>query len=280
MPFRLKAAAVWVVLFLLLGFLGNAAGFDVDVDPRQLPLHPRRPALHDGHRGLRHRAGRRDGAARGARAGSPATRWRTAWPASTSRSSAAPRSSCRCSCSTWPCRRSGATSPRSYTWLPDGFDQAFVLEATTAGILALGLNYGAYMTEIFRAGIQSVAGGQGEAADALGMTLRPEDAQGGAAAGVPGDHPADRQRVHRDDEGHRAGLLPRRDRRDRRGLPPLPARRQGRLQEPRGVRRRGARLLGPHRALHVLPGPAGEAASAGATTGRTSRRAMQAQEPH
>ena len=36
-------------------------------------------------------------------------------------------------------------------------------------MLALGLNYGAYMTEIFRAGIQSVAMGQGEAADALGM---------------------------------------------------------------------------------------------------------------
>ena len=41
------------------------------------------------------------------------------------------------------------------------------------------------------------------------MTYRPEDAQGRAAAGVPGDHPADRQRVHRDDEGHRAGLVPR-----------------------------------------------------------------------
>ena len=45
-----------------------------------------------------------------------------------------------------------------------------ILEAPTAGTIALGLNYGAYMTEIFRAGIQSVAGGQGEAADALGMT--------------------------------------------------------------------------------------------------------------
>ena len=64
----------------------------------------------------------------------------------------------------------GRNLAASYTWLPEGFDQAFVLEATTAGILALGLNYGAYMTEIFRAGIQSVAGGQGEAADALGMT--------------------------------------------------------------------------------------------------------------
>ncbi|MEP6973743.1 MAG: amino acid ABC transporter permease [Actinomycetota bacterium] len=38
-----------------------------------------------------------------------------------------------------------------------------------AGIVGLGLNYGAYMTEIFRAGIQSVGHGQAEAADALGM---------------------------------------------------------------------------------------------------------------
>ena len=29
-PFRVKTAAVWVVLFLVLGFVGNAAGFDVD----------------------------------------------------------------------------------------------------------------------------------------------------------------------------------------------------------------------------------------------------------
>jgi polar amino acid transport system permease protein len=57
---------------------------------------------------------------------------------------------------------------------PDVFPQSFantlVLDAAVAGIIALGLNYGAYMTEIFRAGIQSVAAGQGEAADALGMT--------------------------------------------------------------------------------------------------------------
>lgn len=57
-----------------------------------------------------------------------------------------------------------------YTWLPEGFDEALLLDIGTAGIIALGLNYGAYMTEIFRSGIQSVAGGQGEAADALGMT--------------------------------------------------------------------------------------------------------------
>ncbi len=49
-------------------------------------------------------------------------------------------------------------------------EQRLILDAAVAGTLALGLNYGAYMTEIFRAGIQSVAQGQGEAADALGMT--------------------------------------------------------------------------------------------------------------
>jgi polar amino acid transport system permease protein len=54
--------------------------------------------------------------------------------------------------------------------LGTSFRDHTVLGVLTAGILALGLNYGAYMTEIFRAGIESVAGGQGEAADALGMT--------------------------------------------------------------------------------------------------------------
>jgi polar amino acid transport system permease protein len=39
-----------------------------------------------------------------------------------------------------------------------------------AGVLALGLNYGAYMSETFRAGIASVSKGQREAAIALGMT--------------------------------------------------------------------------------------------------------------
>ena len=44
-----------------------------------------------------------------------------------------------------------------------------VLPAITCGIIALSLNYGAYMTEIFRAGIQAVPRGQREAAQALGM---------------------------------------------------------------------------------------------------------------
>jgi polar amino acid transport system permease protein len=46
----------------------------------------------------------------------------------------------------------------------------FILDAIPAGILALSLNYGAYMTEIFRAGIQSIAHGQREAAESIGMT--------------------------------------------------------------------------------------------------------------
>jgi polar amino acid transport system permease protein len=44
-----------------------------------------------------------------------------------------------------------------------------VLPLMVAGILALGFNYGAYMTEIFRAGLQAVPHGQREAAQALGM---------------------------------------------------------------------------------------------------------------
>jgi polar amino acid transport system permease protein len=45
----------------------------------------------------------------------------------------------------------------------------FILSAFQTGILALSLNYGAYMTEIFRAGIQSISGGQREAAESIGM---------------------------------------------------------------------------------------------------------------
>lgn len=45
-----------------------------------------------------------------------------------------------------------------------------VLKGLYAGVIALGLNYGAYMSEIFRAGLASVGKGQREAAIALGMT--------------------------------------------------------------------------------------------------------------
>jgi polar amino acid transport system permease protein len=46
----------------------------------------------------------------------------------------------------------------------------YVISAIPAGILALSLCYGAYMTEIFRAGIESISRGQTEGATALGLS--------------------------------------------------------------------------------------------------------------
>lgn len=45
-----------------------------------------------------------------------------------------------------------------------------VLDSFTSAVIALSLNYGAYMSEIFRAGIQAVGRGQSEAALALGLS--------------------------------------------------------------------------------------------------------------
>ncbi|MCF6247721.1 MAG: amino acid ABC transporter permease [Desulfobacula sp.] len=49
----------------------------------------------------------------------------------------------------------------------------YVIDAVPAGILALTLNYGAYMTEVFRGGIESIPPGQWEAARSLGFTFGP-----------------------------------------------------------------------------------------------------------
>jgi len=54
-----------------------------------------------------------------------------------------------------------------YLGLPQ---MGIIIDAVPAGIIALGVNYGAYMTEIFRAGIQAIGRGQIEAAHSLGMT--------------------------------------------------------------------------------------------------------------
>lgn len=51
-----------------------------------------------------------------------------------------------------------------------GAQRLLTLPAIPAGILALGVCYGAYMTETFRAGIQSISKGQTEAAYSVGMT--------------------------------------------------------------------------------------------------------------
>ncbi len=47
-------------------------------------------------------------------------------------------------------------------------------EALTTGILVLGLNIGAYVSEIYRAGIEAVPVGQWEAARSLGLSPLPE----------------------------------------------------------------------------------------------------------
>jgi polar amino acid transport system permease protein len=59
-----------------------------------------------------------------------------------------------------------------FVWAYAVAELGLVLPLFWAGIISLGVNYGAYMTEIFRAGIQAVPRGQREAALALGMRER------------------------------------------------------------------------------------------------------------
>src|SRR5919198_4081834 len=68
----------------------------------------------------------------------------------------------------------GANLLLGFTLIPNTLDLGlFHLDgAVVAGILALGLNEGAYMREIIRAGIDSIDPGQTEAARSLGMTHR------------------------------------------------------------------------------------------------------------
>ncbi len=58
------------------------------------------------------------------------------------------------------------TTLQSNSFLP----QPTVLDAAFYGILGLSFNYGAYLTEVFRTGIESVNKGQSEAALSLGLT--------------------------------------------------------------------------------------------------------------
>lgn len=59
-----------------------------------------------------------------------------------------------------------------YNWPPIHIGGVEVSGAIQAGIVALGVNEGAYMTEIVRAGILAIDPGQMEAAKSLGMTYR------------------------------------------------------------------------------------------------------------
>ncbi len=64
----------------------------------------------------------------------------------------------------------GLSVARIYTWPELTIGPLTIDGAVQAGIFALGLNEGAYMAEIVRAGILAVDPGQMEAARALGMT--------------------------------------------------------------------------------------------------------------
>lgn len=61
-----------------------------------------------------------------------------------------------------------------FIWLalPQIWQGFGTVDALIMGTFAVAFNYGAYMTEIFRAGIQAVPNGQREAAAALGMSER------------------------------------------------------------------------------------------------------------
>ena len=98
-------------------------------------------------------------------------------------------------------RRSPSSTSRTSAWPASGL----TLDNVTATVVALGLNAAAYMAEIYRAGIESVHGGQREAAMSLGMTPAPGDAVHRAAAGVAGGAAAGREPRDRGAEGHVAG---------------------------------------------------------------------------
>ncbi len=168
-PFRLKVAAVWVVLFAVLAFLGNAAQFDTQWirDNFRYILGGLRYTMVIAVSGIVLAIVLALLGALARLSRNPVAYGVAGFYVSFFRGTPLIVQMYLLYLALPPV---GRNLGLEYQWLPDGFDQALVLDAATAGTIALGLNYGAYMTEIFRAGIQSVAGGQGEAADALGMT--------------------------------------------------------------------------------------------------------------
>ncbi|MGB0112883.1 MAG: ABC transporter permease subunit, partial [Ilumatobacteraceae bacterium] len=153
-PFRLKVAAVWVVIFVLLGLFVLAAGFDRDW-------------IRDNIRyiagGLRYTMAMAIGgiviaivlATLGALARlsrNPVAYGVSGFYVSFFRGTPLIVQMFLLYLALPPV---GRNLTDRYAWLPEGFESALVMDAAVAGTLALGLNYGAYMTEIFRAGIQA-----------------------------------------------------------------------------------------------------------------------------
>jgi polar amino acid transport system permease protein len=168
-PFRLKTGAVWVVLFLILAFIGNSAGFDQQWirDNFRYILGGLRFTLTIALFGIVLAIVMALLGALARLSRNPVAYGVAGFYVSFFRGTPLIVQMYLLYLALPPV---GRNLEAQYSFLPEGFDQALLLEAATAGTIALGLNYGAYMTEIFRAGIQSVASGQGEAADALGMT--------------------------------------------------------------------------------------------------------------
>ena len=86
------------------------------------------------------------------------------------------------------------------------------------GVISLTITYGAYMAEVYRAGIEAVPSGQMEAARSLGMSHGQSMRQIIVPQADPQGDPAAPQRLHRPDEGHLARRGARR-RRGRQGRP-------------------------------------------------------------
>ena len=257
-PFRLKVAVVWVLLFAALAFVGNAAGFDTEWirDNLRYIVGGLRYTMVIALGGIVLAVVLALLGALSRLSRNPVAYGIAGFYVSFFRGTPLIVQMFLLYLALPPV---GRNLELQYTWLPEGFDQALLLDAATAGTIALGLNYGAYMTEIFRAGIQSVAGGQGEAADALGMTygqkMRKVVLPQAIRVIIP---PTGNEFIAMMKDTALVSFLGHHHRQHG-DLPAGPAGRQGGLQEPRGVRRRRARLLGAHRRLHVLPGQAREA---------------------
>ena len=103
------------------------------------------------------------------------------------------------------------------------------ISAVVLGTAAIVLTYAAYVSEVFRAGIDTVHPSQRLGARSLGLSVRAVDAAGRAAAGGPPRDAAAAQRLRRHAEGRR---------------PHLAARRRGR-RPGRADRRAGRRSTSP-----------------------------------
>ncbi len=64
----------------------------------------------------------------------------------------------------------GVSLAEAGTLAPDNWMVDFRVEQVTRGVMALAFSYGAFSSEIFRAGIQSIEKGQVEAGKAIGLT--------------------------------------------------------------------------------------------------------------